>query len=104
MTRLPTSRAPTHPGEVLLEEFLNPMGISQSAFAKAIDVSFPRMNEIVRGKRGITPDTALRLEQVLGTTAGFWLNLQQAWDLWEAKHSPGAAAIAKLEPIAATNG
>jgi addiction module HigA family antidote len=99
MTRLPTDRAPTHPGEVLLEEFLEPMGVTQSAFAKAIDVSFPRLNEVVKGKRGITTDTALRLEQVLGTSAGFWMNLQLAWDLWQAKHSPEGRKIQALRPI-----
>lgn len=99
MTRLPTNRPPTHPGEMLMEEFLTPLGVSQSAFAKAIDVSFPRLNELVKGKRGVTPDTALRLERVLGMPAGFWMNLQTSWDLWHLKHSAAAKAIAQLRPI-----
>jgi addiction module HigA family antidote len=85
---------------MLLEEFLKPMGISQSAFAIQLGVSFPRMNEIVRGKRGVTADTALRLAQVLGTSADFWLGLQVDWDLWHAMRSPAAKAIGRLAPIA----
>jgi len=102
MRMLPTHRAPIHPGEMLLEEFLKPLGISQHAFAHQIGVSYPRLNEIVHGKRGVTVDTALRLAQVLGTSAGFWLNLQQDWDLWHARRSPAAKAIAKLPKIRAT--
>lgn len=79
--RLPINRAPTHPGEMLLEEFLRPFGISQSEFATRLGVSFPRLNEISHGKRGVTPDTALRLARVLGMSADFWLGLQQDWDL-----------------------
>lgn len=98
--RLPTDRPPTHPGEMLLEEFLKPMGISQSAFAIQLGVSFPRMNEIVRGKRGVTADTALRLAKVLGTSADFWMGLQVDWDLWQAMRSPAGAKIARLTPAA----
>jgi addiction module HigA family antidote len=94
--RLPSDRPPTHPGEMLLEEFLKPMGISQSAFAVQLGVSFPRMNEIVRGKRGVTADTALRLAKVLGTSADFWMGLQVDWDLWHAMRSPAGAKIARL--------
>jgi len=100
--RLPTHRPPTHPGEMLLEEFLKPLGISQSAFAVRMGISFPRLNEIIRGKRGVTPDTALRLAQVLGMSADFWLGLQQDWDLWHAMRSKRAAAIAELEPLRRT--
>jgi addiction module HigA family antidote len=78
---LPENRIPTHPGEILLEEFLNPLGISQVAFAKHIGVPIQRINEIVRGKRGVTPDTAWLFAQALGTTPEFWLNLQAAYDL-----------------------
>jgi addiction module HigA family antidote len=84
---------------MLLEEFLKPLGISQSAFAIRLGISFPRLNEIVRGKRGVTPDTALRLAQVLGMSADFWLGLQQDWDLWHAMHGKNAEAIAQLEPL-----
>jgi len=84
---------------MLLEEFLKPLGISQSAFAIRLGVSFPRLNEIIRGKRSVTPDTALRLARVLGMSADFWLGLQQDWDLWHAMHSEGAAQIEQLEPL-----
>lgn len=97
--RLPKHLPPTHPGEMLLEEFLSPLGISQSAFAIRLGVSFPRLNEIVRGKRSVTPDTALRLARVLGMSADFWLGLQQDWDLWHALHSKQAAQIELLEPL-----
>jgi len=97
--RLPTKRPPTHPGEMLLEEFLKPLGISQSAFAVRLGITFPRLNEIIRARRGVTPDTALRLAQVLGMSADFWLGLQQDWELWHASRSKKAAAIARLEPL-----
>ncbi len=84
---------------MLLEEFLKPLGISQSAFAVRLGISFPRLNEIVRAKRGVTPDTALRLARVLGMSADFWLGLQQDWDLWHAMRTRRAAAIAELEPL-----
>lgn len=97
--RLPTHRAPTHPGEMLLEEFLKPLGMTQVELAKRIDVSFPRVNEIVKGRRGVTPDTALRLARLFGTTPTFWLNGQLAWDLWHAMHGPEAKAIEKIKPV-----
>ena len=97
--RLPRERPPTHPGEMLLEEFLRPLEISQSAFAVRLGVSFPRLNEIVRGKRAVTPDTALRLARVLGMPADFWLGLQSDWDLWHAMRSEKAEEIARLEPL-----
>ena len=98
--RLPTEVPPTHPGEMLLEESLKPLGVSQSAFAVRLGVSFPRLNEIIRKRRGVTPDTALRLARVTGMSADFWLGLQQDWDLWHPLHSERAAAIARLEPLA----
>lgn len=97
--RLPRHRAPTHPGEMLLEEFLKPLGVTQSAFAIRLGISFPRLNEIIRGKRAVTPDTALRLGRVLRTSADFWLGLQQDWDLWHAMRGKKAAEIAELAPI-----
>ena len=97
--RLPKERPPTHPGEMLLEEFLKPLGISQSAFAIRLGVSYPRLNEIVRGRRSVTPDTALRLARVLGMPPEFWLGLQQDWDLWHVMNSPSADDISRLEPI-----
>lgn len=97
--RLPTEVPPVHPGEILLEEFLKPLGISQSAFAIRLGVSFPRLNEIVRAKRAVTPDTALRLAQVTRMSADFWLGLQSDWDLWHALRSSDARQIAKLSPL-----
>lgn len=97
--RLPSHRPPTHPGEMLLEEFLKPLGLTQSAFAVQLGVSFPRLNEVINAKRGVTPDTALRLARVTGMSADFWLGLQQDWDLWHALHSDEAVAIAQLKPL-----
>jgi len=84
---------------MLLEEFLRPLGISQSAFAVRLGISFPRLNEIVREKRSMTPDTALRLERVLGMPANFWLDLQIDWDLWHAMRGGKAANIRRLQPL-----
>jgi len=103
---LPTKRIPTHPGVMLVEEFLNPMGLTQSRLAAHIGVPLQRVNEIVRAKRGVTPDTALLLSAALGTTAEFWVNLQTAHDLALARAgrrrqpkvltaSRGRAAVAK---------
>jgi addiction module antidote protein, HigA family len=78
---LPENRIPTHPGEILLEEFLVPMNVSQVAFAAHIGVPVQRVNEIIRGKRGITPETAWLFAQALGTSPEFWLNLQSNYDL-----------------------
>ncbi len=97
--RLPSDRPPTHPGEMLIEEFLKPLGISQVAFAQRLGVSFPRLNGVIRGRRGVTPDTALRLERVTGTSAAFWLGLQQDWDLWHAERGDAAGAIGELVPL-----
>lgn len=87
MVRVPTDRVPTHPGEMLLEEFLNPMGLTQRELADGIRVPYQRVNEIVNGRRGITPSTALRLARFFGTTAGFWMNLQLRWDLYYAQRA-----------------
>jgi len=84
---------------MLLEEFLKPLEVSQSAFAIRLGVSFPRLNEIIRGKRAVTPDTALRLAQMTGMSADFWLGLQSDWDLWHALRSDKAKQIAKLSPF-----
>lgn len=97
--RLPRNRPPTHPGEMLIEEFLKPLGVSQSEFAVRMGVSFPRLNEIIRGRRAVTPDTALRLARVLRISADFWLGLQLDWDLWHAMRSEKAAEVAQLEPL-----
>ena len=84
MVRIPTHHPPTHPGEMLMEEFLKPMGLSQRELADAIHVSYQRINEIINARRGITPSTSLRLAKYFGTTADFWLNLQLRWDLYHA--------------------
>ncbi len=87
MTRIPTNRAPTHPGEMLREEFLLPMNITQQELATAIHVPYQRVNELVNGKRGLTPSTALRLARFFGMSADFWLNLQQRWDLFKVQQA-----------------
>lgn len=97
--RLPRRRPPTRPGEMLLEEFVKPLGITQSELAISLGISFPRLNEIIRGKRAITSDTALRLERVLGMPADFWMGLQMDWDLWHAMHGSKASEIHRLEPL-----
>jgi antitoxin HigA-1 len=78
---LPENRVTTHPGEILKKEFLEPAGITQVAFAQHIGVPLQRVNEIIRGKRGITPETAWLFSMALGTTPQFWMNLQNAYDL-----------------------
>lgn len=82
---LPKYRAPTHPGEILDEDFLKPMGISQSRLAEHLHCKPGKVNEIIRGKRGITPEMALSLSDALGTSPEFWLNLQSNYDLWHAQ-------------------
>ena len=99
MTRLPTHRPPTHPGEMLREEFLKPLDLTQTELAERIAVSHVRVNELVNEKRGVTPDTALRLSRLFGTTPEFWLNGQRNWDLWHAMRSPEAKEIDKIEPV-----
>lgn len=81
---LPKKRPPTHPGEMLLKEFLEPMGITQSKLAAYLGWTYARLNEIIKGKRGITVDSALDLGEALNTGPEFWLNLQQNWDLWHS--------------------
>ena len=85
MIRIPTHRVPTHPGEMLLEDFLNPMGITQRQLSDLIKVPYQRVNEIINGKRGITPSTALRLAKAFNMSEDFWLNMQLRWDLYRAK-------------------
>ena len=97
--RLPRRRPPTRPGEMLLEEFVKPLVNTQSELASRLGISFPRLNEIIRGKRTITSDTALRLARVLGMSADFWLGLQLDWDLWHAMRSSKATEIDRLEPL-----
>ncbi len=85
MVRIPTHREPTHPGEMLLEEFLIPMAITQRELAKEIHVSYQRINEIINKRRGMTPSTALRLSKFFGVSEDFWMNLQLRWDIYKAR-------------------
>jgi addiction module HigA family antidote len=85
MIRIPTKRAPTHPGIMLLEEFLVPMGLTQRELANAIHVPYQRVNELVNQKRGVTPSTALRLACFFNMSAEFWLNLQIRWDIYKTQ-------------------
>ncbi len=87
MIRIPTNRVPTHPGEMLVEEFLNPMKITQRELATALHVPYQRVNELVNQKRGMTPSTALRLARFFDVSADFWLNLQMRWDLYKVCQS-----------------
>lgn len=87
MVRIPTHRPPTHPGEMLLEEFLIPMELTQRILADAIHVPYQRINELANGRRGITPSTALRLGKFFGMSPDFWMNLQMKWDLYHAQQA-----------------
>jgi addiction module HigA family antidote len=92
--------APIHPGEILLEEFLNPMGVSQYRIAMAMGVPPRRINEIVHGKRAITADTALRLSRYFGTSEAFWMNLQAHYDLELQKDLLGDRLAREVVPLA----
>ncbi len=100
MIRTPRRRPPTSPGEMLVEEFLKPLRMTQKELAKRIHVSLPRVNEIVRGKRSITPDTALRLARLFKTSPEFWLHGQLAWDLYHTTRSRPSKEIEKIRPVA----
>ena len=101
MIRVPTSRPPTHPGEMLREEFLGPMNLSQRDLAEALRVPYQRINEIVNGRRGVSVSTALRLARFFGTSAAFWLNLQMRWDLYDAQQFEGRELEA-IQPLSRT--
>ena len=92
---IPENRIPTHPGVILSQEFLAPLGITQVAFAAHLGVPVQRINELIRGKRGVTPETAWLLSEALSTTPEFWLNLQTAHDLARSRPSQ------PVEPLAA---
>jgi addiction module HigA family antidote len=96
-----TDFPPTHPGEVLAEDFLKPLGLSQYALAKALGVPEIRISAIVRGRRAITPDTALRLARYFGTSAELWLGMQTSYDLELARERLGAKIEATVRPRAA---
>src|SRR4030066_562198 len=99
MVLIPPPSPPTPPGEILMEDFLKPLKMTQAELAEKLGVSYPRVNELIHGKRGVTPDTALRLEQLFGMEAQFWLNLQLAWDLYQVKHSSAVKEIQKIKPL-----
>ena len=101
MVRVPTNREPTHPGEMLLEEFLKPMGLSQQELARGIRVPYQRVNELINRRRGITPATALRLAKYFGNSAGFWMSLQLRWDLYRAQATE-AETLKTIRRIRAT--
>jgi antitoxin HigA-1 len=102
MTRS-TKRVRTHPGEMLREEFMTPLGLSANALALKLRIPVTRVNDIVRGKRGITADTALRLAQCFGNSAEFWMNLQTAYELSRAREESEKAIKAEVLRAAGTS-
>ncbi|MGK7899447.1 MAG: HigA family addiction module antitoxin [Xenococcus sp. (in: cyanobacteria)] len=98
MVNIPINRPPTSPGEMLREEFLEPMGLTQQQLADGIGVSYQRINELINNKRGITVSTALRLAKYFGTTPDFWLNMQRANNIYQAMKKEGEQ-IDKIQPI-----
>ena len=91
---LPKNRPPTHPGEMLLEDFLKPLEVSQRSFADHLGWTYARLNEIIRGRRGVSAASALALGEALNTGPEFWLNLQRDWDLWHSLRTHR-----KVEPL-----
>jgi addiction module HigA family antidote len=98
MVRIPTHREPTHAGEMLLLEFLEPMQLTQRDLADGIGVPYQRVNELVNGRRGVTPSTALRLAKFFNTTPDFWLNMQQRWDLYQTNRNE-QEALRRIKPV-----
>ena len=88
---IPKNRRPTHPGEILIHEFLEPMGISQTKLSRDLDIPIQRVNTLINGKRGVTAETAILLAGYLRTTPEFWMNLQASCDLYEAQRTHAAA-------------
>jgi addiction module HigA family antidote len=103
MVRIPTHRTPTHPGEMLLEEFLNPMKLTQRELADAIHVPYQRINDIVNGRRGITPSTALRLAKYFNMSPDFWMNVQLRWDMYFAQQDE-IAVLETIQPLPSVAG
>jgi antitoxin HigA-1 len=99
MVRIPSNREPTHPGEMLLEEFLIPMNLTQRELAKAIHVPYQRVNEIVNRRRGLTPSTALRLAKFFGTSADFWMTVQLRVDLYDVREHE-TSTLRRIKPFA----
>lgn len=97
-------RRPTHPGEILFHDVIEPMGMTQVQFAAALGITYARLNEIIHGKRGVTPDTAIRLARFLDSSPEMWLHLQLAVDLWDAQHSAELARAVEGDPTGEANG
>jgi antitoxin HigA-1 len=100
--KIPKYRPPTHPGEMLLKEFLEPMQITQQTLAQEIGVPYQRVNELVNGKRGVTPSTALRLAKYFGNSPDFWLNLQNNWEVYHV-HQAEAEQLKNIKPLTLAN-
>ena len=98
--KMPTNRPPIHPGEILLEEFMKPYGMTQTDIAKRIGVSRKHISELVNGRKGISTDIALRLSRLFGTSPELWLKGQLAWDVWHAIHGESACKLEAIEPVA----
>ncbi|MGH7727167.1 MAG: HigA family addiction module antitoxin [Vulcanimicrobiaceae bacterium] len=95
----PSKRRPTPPGEILLREFLEPLGITQSAFAKHIGITNARLSEILHGKRPVTMDSALRFERALGFSAESWMRMQIAVDLYDALRNRVGSSVKRIKPL-----
>jgi addiction module HigA family antidote len=103
-TMLPRHRPPTHPGEMLLKQFLEPLGVSQVEAAKRMGIPFQRLNSIIKGRRGVSADTALLLEGLTRWDAQIWLALQAKWDLWHALRARNSRPRVKALPLVAVPG
>ncbi|MDQ6930143.1 MAG: HigA family addiction module antitoxin [Candidatus Eremiobacteraeota bacterium] len=97
--KIPTHRRPTTPGSILLREFLEPLGITQTAFAKHIGVTNARLSEIIHGKRPVTMNSALRFERALGFSAESWMRMQMTVDMYDALHGSAGKAVGRIKPI-----
>ena len=96
--RIP-GRVPAHPGEILLDDYLIPLEMSQTELARRLGISYPRVNEIINRRRGVTPDTAIRLARLFNTTPELWLNAQLAWDLYHAFRQISRDVLEGIEPM-----
>ncbi len=101
--KIPTNRPPIHPGEILLEEFMKPHGMTQTAIARRIGVSRKYISEVVNGRKGISTDVALRLSRLFGTSPQLWLNGQISWDVWHAMREKNAFKLETIEPVATSS-
>ncbi|MGD0053358.1 MAG: HigA family addiction module antitoxin [Vulcanimicrobiaceae bacterium] len=97
--RIPTHGRPTPPGEMLLKEFLEPLGIQQKDFAERIGVTPARLNEIIKGRRAVTVDTAMRFARATGMSSDFWLRLQLMGEMYDAEHGKAAKEIRRIRPL-----